>query len=374
MGTLNRTERQIILAVAVLTALAGASRYVAGFGQIVAFVLAGMALAGLAWIVSFCTDQLGAYCGPAVTGVLQAVIGNVPEFFVVLFALQARDETVAQTALLGSIFVNGLLLLGLVLMVGAAVSERGVMRFHPQLPRDTATLVLAAAFMIVLLGVANSETSFSRGHSEAISVVGAIAMILVYGTWMWRYLKSGQPGEVSGSSDDLAGGDGSAGGAADADGEVPRVPIRTCLVLLVAAGVGAAFVSDWFVHALEPTVHSLHISQAFAGLVIVAIAGNAVEHVVGIYLAYRRRNDLAISVVQNSVGQIAAFMYPLMVIVSLFTVGSLTFVLDPVYIAALIGTGVLIWQITGDGEATMFEGAALVALFIVLAVISSYQH
>ena len=57
--------------------------------------------------------------GPAVTGVLQSTIGNLPEFFVVLFALQAHDTTVAETALIGSILVNALLVLGVVLITGS---------------------------------------------------------------------------------------------------------------------------------------------------------------------------------------------------------------------------------------------------------------
>ena len=178
----------------------------------------------------------------------------------------------------------------------------------------------------------------------------------VYATWMWRYLRS------------------DARPAQEHEQDAPRVGLTTCLGLLVAAGVGSAFVSDWFVHALEPTIHSLHISQAFAGLVIVAIAGNAVENVAGIYLAIKGKSDLAISVVKNSVAQIAAFLYPLMVLVSLLTATHLSFVLDPVYIAALLATAILIWQITGDGEATPFEGAALIALFIVVATIAAYQH
>ena len=127
-------------------------------------------------------------------------------------------------------------------------------------------------------------------------------------------------------------------------------------MLLVLAGVAAAFVSDWFVNALEPTIQTLDISQAFAGLVIVAIAGNAVENVAGIVLAAKGQSDLAISVVKNSVSQIAAFLYPLLVLVSLLTATALTFTLAPVYIGALIGTAMIVWQITGDGEATVFEG------------------
>ena len=144
-------------------------------------------------------------------------------------------------------------------------------------------------------------------------------------------------------------------------------------MLLALAGVGSAFVSDWFVDALEPTIHKLNISQAFAGLVIVAIAGNAVENVAGVALALKGRSDLAISVVKNSVAQIAAFLFPVLVLVSLLTASSLTFALAPIYIGALFGTAILVWQITGDGEATPFEGAALIATFVILATVAWFE-
>ena len=106
---------------------------------------------------------------------------------------------------------------------------------------------------------------------------------------------------------------------------------------------------------------------------IVAIAGNAVENVAGIVLANKGRSDLAISVVKNSVAQIAAFLYPLLVLVSLLTATTLTFALAPVYIGALFGTALIVWQITGDGEATAFEGAALIATFVILATVAAFE-
>ena len=126
-------------------------------------------------------------------------------------------------------------------------------------------------------------------------------------------------------------------------------------------------------HALQPTIDTLHISRAFAGLVIVAIAGNAVENVVGVVLAAKGQYELAISVIKNSVAQIAAFLYPLLVLVSLLTASTLTFAIAPVYIGALFGTAILVWQITGDGEATLFEGAALVATFVILATVAAFE-
>jgi len=285
--------------------------------------------------------------------VLQSTIGNLPEFFVVLFALQARDKTVAETALIGSILVNALLVLGAVLATGSLRARDGVMRFKTGLPNDTATLLLIASFTIVLIALVTGSHSVAA-HVQTISIVGAAALLIVYAIWMRQYLRGDQ--------------------APDAEnGERPRVSMRTALALLVLAGIGSAFVSDWFVNALEPTIHQLHISQTFAGIVIVAIAGNAVENAAGIYLAYKGKSDLAISVVKNSVAQIAAFLYPLMILVSLLTVTHLTFALAPVWVGALIGTAILIWQITSDGEATPFEGAALIAVYVVLAMIAVFE-
>ena len=139
------------------------------------------------------------------------------------------------------------------------------------------------------------------------------------------------------------------------------------------AGVAAAFVSDWFVGALEPAIESLGISEEFTGLVIVGIAGNAVENVVGISLAAKGQNELAISVVKNSVSQIACFLFPVLVLASLAFAHRLTFVVDPVYLGALALTAIALWQITGDGRAVLFEGLALVSLYVVLATLVWFE-
>jgi Ca2+:H+ antiporter len=350
---LSRTERVLLGGVALATAAAGITRYAAGTSKVLAFALATVALGGLAWIVSFSTEQAGRRFGPSVTGLLHSTVGNLPEFFVVIFALNAGQKIVAETAILGSILVNALLVLGLVIVAGARREADGVMRFGPKLPNDTATLLLVATFIIVLIGLTNSSHDPASHHTETISIIGAATILVVYGAWLLQYLRSG----------DLP----------SAGVEEPRLSTATSIVLLVAAGTASAFVSDWFVHALQPTIHTLHISQAFAGLVIVAIAGNAVENVAGIALAHKGRYELAISVVKNSVAQIAAFLYPLLVLVSLLTSTTLTFTIAPVYIGALFGTAVIMWQITGDGEATVFEGAALIATFVILATVAAYE-
>jgi Ca2+:H+ antiporter len=376
MAGLTARERLFLALVAVLTALAGAANY-GSWAAVPRFALATLALAGLAWIVAFATTALGERFGPGVTGMLQSTLGNLPELFVVIFALKKGELVVAQTAIVGSILANALLVLGLVIVVGSRRAPDGLMRFSKRLPRDTATLLLLAVFIIVLLGLSLASHDPASHHVEGISIVGAICLLVVYLTWVVPYLRSDTvPGEGEASSAGAPRSSSAAGGEsseADAPSSAPRLSLTLTLALLLTGGVASAFVSEWFIAGLEPAITQLHLSQAFAGLVIVAIAGNAVENVAGLNLAYKRRSDLAISVVKNSVAQIAAFLFPLLVLVSLVLPTTLTFALAPVYIGALALAALALWQVTGDGEAAEFEGWALVALYVILATLTLYE-
>jgi len=348
-------EKGFLATTAAVTAIAGVLRY-SDATAVLAFAAATAALAGLAWVVALATEQVGLRFGPAVTGFLQSTLGNLPEFFIVLFALGSGELVVAQTSLIGSIFANALLVLGLVIVAGSTVAGDGVMRFRQRLPQDTATLLLVSLFVIVIVGLSIASSDRASHHIEGISTVGAICLLVVYGAWIWGYLRSDEPREE----------------AQEVEAS-PRLSMAFAVVLLAAAGTGAAFVSDWFIHALDPAVESLGVSKAFAGLVIVAIAGNAVENFTGIFLAAKGKSDLAISVVKNSVAQIAAFLFPALVISSYLFSTHLTFELEPVYIGALFLTALAVWQITGDGEAQMFEGLALIAIYVVLAAFTLYD-
>lgn len=352
MSALSRGERLILASVA-LTAVAAGVLHYSGAPSLLAFAVAAGALAGLAWIVSFATEQVGEHFGPAVTGVMQSTFGNLPEFFVVLFALSAGEVVVAQTSILGSIFANALLVLGLVIVVGAR-ENGGVMRFHRRLPNDTATLLLLTSFIIVIVGLSLASQDRASGDIKTISVIAAAILLAVYVTWVVPYIRSD-------------------GASAGEQRPAARVPLAVAAAILLAAGAGAAFASEWFVSALRPTIDQLGISEAFAGLVIVAIAGNAVENATGVVLAAKGQPDLAISVVKNSVAQVAAFLFPALILVSLLFATPLTFALAPVYIGALALTALAVWQITGDGEATAFEGWALIATYAVLATLTLFE-
>lgn len=350
-------KRTVVVSAVVLAfVVAGAVLHFSGASAVATFVVNGIALGGVAWTIGIATEAVGARFGPAVTGVLQSTLGNLPELFIVIFALSAGEIVVAQFSILGSLFANALLVLGLALTVGASKERSGLMTFGKRLPNDTATLLLLAVFIIALLGLSDQAGDAASHNVVTISAIGAVLLLVVYGVWLWAYLRAETTSEL----------------AREAQGH-DVLPFWFAVTLLAASGVAAAFVSDWFVHALDPAVQALGISKAFTGLVIVAIAGNAVENVVAVQLAAKGKHDLAISVVKNSVSQIACFLWPVLVLVSLAFTNRLTFVVAPLYVGALVLMALAVWQITGDGEATPFEGLALVALYAVLATIVWFE-
>src|SRR5271168_4124622 len=189
MSALTPRERSLLGLIALLAALAGWANYGA-WAAVPRFAIATLALAGLAWVVSFATEQLGERFGPGVTGMMQSTLGNLPELFVVIFALQKGELVVAQTAIVGSILANALLVLGLVIVVCARRAPDGIMRFSTRLPRDTATLLQVTVFIIVLLGLSLAAHDPASHHVKSISVVGAICLLVVYGAWVVPYLRS----------------------------------------------------------------------------------------------------------------------------------------------------------------------------------------
>jgi Ca2+:H+ antiporter len=404
VSALGRTERIVLLTVTVFTVLAGVAHY-AGWASLLAFFFATIALAGLSHVVAVGVESVGELLGAGIAGFMQATLGNLPELFLVIFALREGEAVLAQSTVLGSIFSNALLVLGIVIVVGSRKSHDGVMRFGHRLANDTATLLIAATFIIVIVSLSLQTHDPASSHVNTVSTVAAIALLIVYLFWVVPYIRGSNAAAADGDAGAVAhpagadGGNGigarpephggGGGGVAVAeaqrvrteteerpvpdDGMPHHLPLKIGIVLLAYGGIGAAFVSDWFVTALAPTVDQLGISRAFAGLVIAAIAGNAVENISAVILASKGQADLAVSVVKNSVGQMAAFMWPALVLISLPLASKLTFSLTPVYIGALLVTALAMWQITGDGEAVAFEGLALIAIYLTLAGITLYE-
>jgi Ca2+:H+ antiporter len=349
LKVLSRKDR-ITLAAGVICSVATGILHFAGLNAVVTFVIALLALAALAALVGQATEQVGTRLGPGATGVLQSGLGNLPELFVSLFALRAGLVEVVQATIIGSILGNSLLVLGLAFLVGGL--RHGAQRFASEAPRIVAILTVLAVAALAVPTMAHGLHVPASAHIEGISIASAIVLLIVFAGSVPFSLKAG----------------GLALEAAPEDEAEIAWPLWLAAALLAVAGVGAAFISDWFIAALEPAIEALHLSQAFTGLVIVAIAGNAVENVVGIQLAAANKPDYAISVILNSSLQVALFLTPALVLLSLVVGGAyLTLVMPPMLVVAVGLAALLGALIVFDGESTWLEGMALLGLYAILA-------
>jgi Ca2+:H+ antiporter len=328
--------------VAVLVALAGLAHYLHA-NEVLAFFAAALAIAGLAHLVGGATEQLGGRVGTGAAGVVQSGLGNLPELFIVIFALHDGLLVVVQSALVGSILANSVLVLGIAFVAGGL--RNGTQRFDSPTARMIATLTVLAASIMAVPSFTHAWGTAAAGHETALSLIAAGVLLALFFITLPGLLKA----------------------AAEDHREPARWSLATTVVVLAAAGAGAAFASDWFVAALTPATEAMHMSQAFAGLIVVAIAGNAVENVVGVRLAVANRPDFAISVILNSSLQVALLLTPVLVFASLFFATTLTLVFAPLLALVLILSGLLSAFVVYDGESTWSEGAILIGFYVVVA-------
>ncbi|MEO6471262.1 MAG: calcium/proton exchanger [Aeromicrobium sp.] len=346
--TLVRSDLIILGGGGLAVVVSGVAHY-GGWSSVPTFVICAAAVTLLATLVGRSVEQLGDRFGPGATGVLQSALGNLPELFISIFALKAGLDGVVRAALVGSILANLLLVLGLAFLVGGL--KHGPQKLGSSRARTIAMLMLLSVSAMAIPSIAHAVHTPAQEHEKALSVIVSVILLVLFMLSLPASLRKTTESSL-----------------ASVPHEAPRWPITLAIGLLALAGLLAAFVSDWFVDALQPAMSSLGVSQTFAGLVVVAIAGNAIENIVGVQLAARGESEYAFSVVLNSPIQIALVLAPLLVIISaVFGLGALTLVFSPMLVACMLLAVILAAVITVDGESDWLEGAALIALYGIIA-------
>jgi Ca2+:H+ antiporter len=351
-GTLSTSDYVIILGSVAAPVAAGITRYTGPL--ILTFVLATLGVTLLAALIARSVEQLGDRLGAGATGVLQSAVGNLPEILVAYFALRAGLRTVVQYTIIGSMVTNLLLVLGTAFFVGGL--RHGTLRFDQGRARDSSVLLLLATVALLLPSIAQFTHSPAAPHVHTLSNLTAVILLIIFALSL--------PSAVS-RRRNLETPDNATGVVMP----TPRWPLWLAIGLLVAAGVVSAAVSDWFVHALPPVMAALHLSQAFTGLVVVAIAGNAIENAVGLQLTFRNQADYALSVIIHSPLQAALLVAPALVLISLATATTLTLVFAPLLVATLVVAVLLVTFIVFDGESNWLEGVILIGLYLIIATL-----
>src|SRR6478672_7744944 len=258
-STFVRSDYLILGGGGLAVALAALTHFV-GAGAVLPFLCSAVAVTLLASLVGRSVEQLGDRFGPGATGVLQSALGNLPELFICIFALKAGLVEVVQAALIGSILANLLLVLGLAFLVGGL--KHGTQKLGSERARTIVVLMVLSVTAMAIPSLTYHLHTPAETHEETFSLIVSVILLGLFALSL--------PFSLRRDRSDTA--------PPTHEKEEPRWPLGLAIGLLAAAAVAAAFVSDWFVTALEPAMDALSVNQTFAGLVIVAIAGNAIEN------------------------------------------------------------------------------------------------
>ncbi|MDQ3981260.1 MAG: calcium/proton exchanger [Actinomycetota bacterium] len=314
------------------------------------FFTSALAILPLAGMIGHATEDLAARVGPQKGGLLNATFGNVTELIIAFFLILEGELAVVKASITGSIIGNVLLVLGLSFLVGGwGREEQRFNRAASSLHSSSLVIAVIGLLMPALFALTPTATNFRR---EAVSVGVSVILIALYGLGLLFSLKTHKSLFRS-----------------DFDHGEAKWSVGKALGLLGGATVLVALMSEFLVAALEPTVEQLGVSKLFVGLIVVPIVGNAAEHSSAIILAAKDKMDVSIEIAIGSSTQIALFIAPLLVFLSLL-VGEphLDLIFSSFEIAAVAFSSIVLGFIALDGRSNWFEGAQLVGAYCIMAV------
>ncbi|HKD10865.1 MAG TPA: calcium/proton exchanger [Thermoanaerobaculia bacterium] len=341
---------KVWVALALGLPVAAVSRF-AGGPEWLTLSAAVLALAPLAAWIAEATDQLSVRVGIGMGGFLNATFANAVELLITVLALRRGLVDLVKASITGSILCNTLLVIGLSAFIGGL--RHGPQKFRPKAAgRHAAMMILAVSAMALPAVFARSVPS---PHArQEVSVGVAILLLLTYGAYLfYSYFSptARQAGAATPSPQQRA----------------RRWTVRRAVAVLAGSIVGAAGASELLVEAVEPVSRDVGLSPAFVGLVIVPILGNVAEQYSGITFARENRINLSLSVAANSSTQIAVFVAPLLVLVSLLF-HPLDLIFPTIQLLMLFASTAIFAYISLDGETNWLEGVQLMALYLIAAV------
>jgi Ca2+:H+ antiporter len=338
-----------------------------GWGELWVFLFSALAVIPLASYIGEATEVLASYTGPRLGGLLNATLGNAAELIITIVAIREGLLELVKASITGSILGNILLVMGASMLLGGL--RHGVQSFNRQnASRNAILLVLAVVALLIPSMLSGSIGDEHSLKVEVLSLGVSGIMIILYGLGITFSFTVGKALTAERTADKSRHDAQVVGPMVLEHGMHPRWSLRTSLIILGLSTVGVAYMSELLVGAVEPVVVGLGISEFFLGVILIPIIGNVAEHLVAVKVAMENEMDLSVEIAIASSLQIALFVAPVLVFVSLLMGNPLTLIFNQFELLALI-VGVLIAAlVSADGKSNWLEGTELLAVYIILAL------
>lgn len=315
---------------------------------IIVFATAALAIVPLAGFMGKATEELSKQVGAGIGGLLNATFGNATELIIAIFALNAGLFEVVKASLTGGIIGNMLLITGCSMLFGGLKREKQT--FNSSVQGANSTMLALAAVGLIMPALVSHIFDF--GTVEALSLGISFILIITYICSLIFSLKTHKH-------------------LYDCAGEEckPHWSRNKAIMVLLLATAVIAMESEFLVGAVEQVSLSLGLTELFIGVIVVAIIGNAAEHSTAIMMAMKNNMDLSMSIATGSSTQIALLIAPVLVFISWLWGNPMDLVFNEFEVVAIVATVVIANMISADGESNWLEGAQLIALYAMMAVV-----
>ena len=317
---------------------------------IVIFICAALGIIPLAAYIGEATEDLASYTNPRFGALLNATFGNAAELIITIAAVKAGLIELVKASITGSIIGNLLLVLGFAMLTGGL--RHGTQIFDKRsASRNAILLVLAVVALVIPSAWSQAIGTGDNPKVEALSIGVAIIMIVLYGLGLFESNVKESPLSQQLSKSDL-----------------PGWNLNQALIILVLATCGVLWLSETLVGATQAVIASSGVSEFFLGIILVPIIGNVAEHLVSVQLALKNKMELSVEVATSSSLQIALFVAPLLVFISLLLGHPLQLIFNRFELLAVLTAVVVSALVSSDGESTWLEGAGLLAVYLILGL------
>ncbi|HLF25906.1 MAG TPA: calcium/proton exchanger [Anaerolineae bacterium] len=315
------------------------------------FITSAVGVVPLAGLIGEGTEALAAHTGPRLGGLLNATLGNAAELIIALAALREGLIDLVLASITGSILGNLLLVLGAALLIGGI--KNGTQKFDRASAGLDATLLILSVIALGIPSLFNFAIEPNFASVEGLSIGASIAMLIMYALAILHSLTA-----RTHEGDPIA---------REAHPVALWSPRRALIALVIAVGL-IVVLSEILVGAVEPVTATLGLSEFFLGIILVPIVGNVAEHLVAVQVAVKNKMDLSLSIAIGSSLQIALFVAPVLVFLSLLVGHPLKLEFNNFELAAVAAASIIAAFVSLDGESNWLEGAMLLVVYAILAL------
>ncbi len=313
------------------------------------FLSSSLGIIPLAWILGKATEELAAHTGPRVGGLLNATLGNSAELIITIFAIREGLLELVKASITGSILGNILLVLGFSVFLGGL--RNGLQRFDRTEAGLNATMMTLAIIALLIPSIFGHAIEIEdQSAVEWLSLGVAAVMIAIYVlSLVYSFLST--------RDESLA-----------EDRGVATWSVRKALIILVVTTIFVAWLSEILVSAVEPVIEFFGITEFFLGVIVIPLVGNVAEHLCAVQASWKNQVNLSLAISVGSSMQIALFVAPLLVFVSLAMGNPLTLIFNQFELLSLAAAVGIAAFVSLDGESNWLEGTQLLAVYVIVAL------